>query len=367
MDDLLHMLALTMIPNIGVIHASELLKHYGKSEYIFSAKKSELSKFPGIGTVRSEAIKSFNDFKRAEEEIRFIEKYKIKVLAINKPGYPQNLLNCVDAPLLLFYKGNIHFDDNQHIVSVVGTRNNTEYGKELTWKIIEELKENNIIVTSGLAYGIDAIAHKAAIKHKIPTVGVVAHGLDRIYPSANKTIAREMVENGGLLTEFLSGTNPDKQNFPKRNRIVAGICDALIVVETDVNGGSIITAELANQYNRDVFAVPGKVTASKSAGCNQLIQNNKAALITSGKDLIMMMNWDANRASTKKVHQQKLFPELSPDETILMSIIQEKDPSHIDELKIKSGISSSKIAACILKLELEGIIISLPGKRYKMA
>lgn len=366
MDDLLHLLALTFVPNVGIVHANELLKYYGNAKDIFAAKKSELSRFPGIGTVRSESIKTFADFYRAEQEINFIDKYKIQVLAVHSTGYPPNLLSCPDAPTLLFYRGNIPFNKDRHIVSIVGTRNNTEYGKELTQQIVEELKEKQIIITSGLAYGIDSIAHKTAVKQSVPTVGIIAHGLDRIYPSANKSLAKDMLQCGGLLTEFLSGTQPDKQNFPKRNRIVAGICDALVVIETDVNGGSIITAELANQYNKDVFAFPGKVSASRSAGCHQLIRSNKAALITSGKDLVEMMNWDIAGQNAQMPKQQKLFIDFTEDEAIIVRILEEKDLISIDELKARSGISNSKIAASLLKLEMEGHVLTMPGKLYKL-
>lgn len=367
MDDLLYQLALTLVPNIGHVHAAELLNHYGKAAYIFSAKKSELARFPGIGAVRCNAIKQYNDFARVEEELRFIEKYHIKVLSIQEPDYPPKLKNCPDAPLLLFMKGNHEFLENQRIVSIVGTRKNTDYGKHVTHQLIEELREHNIIVTSGLAYGIDAIAHKEAVKAGIPTIGIVAHGLDRIYPAANKGLARQMVTAGGLLTEFISGTPPDKQNFPRRNRIVAGICDALVVVETDVNGGSIITAELANQYNRDVFAIPGNIHAAKSAGCNELIRKNKAALIRSGKDLVEMMNWNDTPGTRKPVKPLPLFPELSPDEKIIVGIIKDKNPSHIDDIRMKCGLTNSKIAQIVLKLEMEGVIHSLPGKRYRLS
>lgn len=367
MDDLLYQLALTMVPNIGHVHAIELLKHYGKAAYIFSAKKSELARLPGIGEVRCNAIKNFNDFARVDEELRFIEKYHITVLSIQDQSYPANLKRCPDAPLLLFFKGNHQFLENQRIVSIVGTRKNTDYGKQVTHQLIEELRDHNILVTSGLAYGIDAIAHREAVKAGIPTIGIVAHGLDRIYPAANKALARQMVTAGGLLTEFISGTQPDKQNFPRRNRIVAGICDALVVVETDVNGGSIITAELANQYHKDVFAIPGTIHAAKSAGCNELIRNNKAALISSGKDLMEMMNWNDTTTARKPVTPLRLFPELSPEEKIIADIIKDNNPSHIDDIRMKCGLTNSKIAEIVLKLEMEGVIHGLPGKRYRIS
>ncbi len=361
---LLHHIALTMVPHIGDVHAKELLQHFGGAEKVFTARKSELDRFPGIGTVRSKSIKSFTGFKRAEEELRFIEKYKIKVLTQLSEDYPRRLLNCYDAPQVLYYRGNANLNE-QKIVAVIGTRNPTDYGKEMTCKIIEDLTQHRALIISGLAYGIDALAHRTSLKNKLQTVGVLAHGLDRIYPDANEALAKEMTAHGGLLTDFMSGTKPDKQNFPKRNRIVAGIADATVVVETNMSGGSMITAELANNYNKDVFAVPGKTTDAKSVGCNYLIRSNKAALITSGKDITEFMNW-FNSAATRKPRQKELFIELAPAEKKILEIVSQKESISIDDINLQSGLSSSSIAAAILNLELNDLITSLPGKIYKV-
>ena len=228
--DLLYQIALTLVPHIGDVHAKALVNIYGDAQSIFKAKKKELDHMEGIGTVRARSIKEFTDFSRAEEEIKFIEKYKIIPLFINAENYPKRLLNCYDSPALLYYRGNADLNTSR-IISVVGTRNNSDYGKIVCEKMIEELQAENVLVVSGLAFGIDTIAHKAALKHNLQTIAVLAHGLDRIYPTQNKTLAKQITEQGGLLTEFISNTNPDKQNFPKRNRIVAGICDAVIVIE----------------------------------------------------------------------------------------------------------------------------------------
>ena len=232
-NDLLYQISLTLVPNIGDIHAKALINRYGDAESIFKAKKSELESQEGIGIVRANSIKAFTDFDRSEEEIKFIEQYKITPLFINDKDYPQRLLNCYDSPSLLYYRGNANLNSS-HIVSIVGTRNNTDYGKVACEKLVEDLQNSNILVVSGLAFGIDSIAHKSALKSNLQTVGVMAHGLDRIYPAQNKNLAKQMVDQGGLLTEFMSQTNPDRQNFPKRNRIVAGMCDALIVVEVKI-------------------------------------------------------------------------------------------------------------------------------------
>ena len=229
------------------------------------------------------------------------------------------------------------------------------------------MTEQNVVVVSGLAYGIDAIAHKAAVKNNLPTVGVLAHGLDLVYPSQHTGLAKEMLKaGGGLLTEFVSKSKPDKHNFPTRNRVVAGMSDATIVIETGIKGGSMITAELANNYNKDVFAFPGKVTDTKSAGCNYLIKNNKAALLTDARELVELMNWEEKKRPVTKT-QKELFIELTEDEKIILSILGEKKSVPIDEINLKSGLSSSSVAAAILNLELQNVVLSLPGKLYQIA
>ena len=363
-NDLLYQIALSLIPNIGDVHAKALINIYGDAQSVFKATKKELENLDGIGSVRASSIKSFNNFQSSEAEILFLEKYKISPVFITDKKYPQRLLNCYDSPALLYYRGIADLNCSK-IIAVVGTRNHTEYGKTICEKFIEELAVENILVVSGLAFGIDTIAHKAAIKNNLSTVAVLAHGLDRIYPSQNKQLAKHMIEQGGLLTEFISNTNPDKQNFPKRNRIVAGISDAVIVMETGIKGGSLITAELGNSYNKDVFAIPGRVNDSKSEGCNYLIKNNKASLINSADDFLEMMNWKpAEKKAIKK--QRELFIELTDDEKIVVAILQNQESIQIDELYFKSGLSSSATAAALLMLEMQGIVASMPGKIYKM-
>ncbi len=362
--NLTYEISLGMVPNIGDIHAKALINHFGNAEGIFSARKKELEALEGIGTIRAASIKSFHDFEKAEEEIRFIKKYKITPLFITDKDYPQRLLNCYDSPSMLYYKGNTDLNSSK-IVAIVGTRNNNEYGKSICEKLVEEFAGEDVIVVSGLAFGIDSIAHRAAIKNEMKTIGVLAHGLDRVYPSQNSALAKQMITNGGLLTEFRSQTKPDRQNFPSRNRIVAGISDAVIVVETGIKGGSLITAELGNSYNKDVFAFPGRVNDTKSEGCNFLIKNNKAALITCAKDVLENMGWKKkNETNAKK--QRELFIELTADEKIVVEILQSQEQIHIDELYFKSKLNSSAVAAALLMLEMQGIITSLPGKIYKL-
>ena len=363
-NDLLYRIALTLIPHIGDARAKILIEKFGTAESVFKASKKHLENIEGFGTVVAKAIRQFSDFKICEEEILFIEKNKVQPLFVSDGHYPQRLLNCCDSPALLYYKGNADLNSPK-IVSVVGTRNNTDYGKSICEKFIADLREENVLVVSGLAFGIDTIAHKAALKNNLKTVGVVAHGLDKIYPAQNKTIATEMLSQGGMLTDFMSRTNPDRQNFPRRNRIVAGMCDALVVIESSIKGGSLITAELANSYNKDVFAIPGRVTDSRSEGCNHLIKNNKALLITCADDLLQLMNWKEAPKKIKK--QRELFIELTLEEKIITDILIAQEQIHIDQLYIKSGLSSSAAANALLMLEMNGIVASMPGKMYRLA
>ena len=362
--DLLYQIALTLVPNIGNVHAKTLALHFGDAESIFKAKRKDLEQLDGIGIIRAKSIKEFNSFTGSEKEIEFIEQYKIAPLFITDKNYPQRLRNCYDSPALLFYRGNADLNTSK-IVGIVGTRNNSEYGKNICEQLVQDLQEQNILIVSGLAFGIDTIAHKTALKNNLQTIGVLAHGLDTLYPAQNKSLAKQMIEQGGLLTEFMSGTNPDKQNFPKRNRIVAGISDAIVVIETGKKGGSLITAELANGYNKDIFAIPGRCNDSKSEGCNFLIKNNKAALITCANDLLENMAWKENKKISPK-KQRELFIDLTADEKVIVAILQLQESSTIDELYFKSALSSSAVAAALLMLEMQGVIVSLPGKIYKL-
>jgi len=362
-NDLLYQIALTMVPNIGSVQAKILVEHFGSAEAIFKATKDELENFEGIGTIKAKSIKSFEDFAGAEAEIAFTERYKIQTLFLTDPQYPHRLLHCYDSPTILYYRGNADLN-NSKIISVIGTRNNTDYGKQLTEQLVGDLQTLKVIVVSGLAYGIDAIAHKSAVENNLPTVGVLAHGLDKIYPRQHAHLAKQMLFNGGLLTEFRKGTLPDKHNFPKRNRIVAGLADATIVVETALKGGSIITAELANGYNKEVFAFPGRVNDAKSEGCNYLIKNNKATLLNNAEELMHWLGWKEKKTKTRQ--RKELLITLTGDEQILVNILKEKDTIHIDEIYTKSGLNSSTVAAAMLNLEFQNVISSLPGKMYKL-
>jgi DNA processing protein len=362
----LHQIALTFLKNIGPAYARSLMSYFGDAEAVFKAPTGKILKVPGIGEKTVSALNFNEALQKAEDELRFIERNSIDVIFFTDARYPKRLKNCVDAPVLLYSKGNADLN-NKRIVSIVGTRNATEYGKDLCRQLIEDLKQYDVLVLSGLALGIDVAAHKECLKHNIPTIGVVGHGLDRLYPAANRGTAEKMQQNGGLLSEYPSGTIPDRENFPQRNRIVAGMADATVVIEAGIKGGALITAEIANSYNRDVFAFPGRVDDVYSEGCNFLIRHNKAALLTCPADLAYSMGWERSQES-KPVEQFMLPFDLSADEQIIFNFIQQhKTPVAIDDLSLKINMPMSQIAMGLLNMEMQGYIRSLPGKTYKVS
>jgi len=361
----LHKIALTFIKSIGPITAKSLLAYCGSAENVFSATRKQLLQIPGIGEKTVEAILNTNALKRAEEELKFIDKHGIEVLFFSDDDYPKRLKNCFDSPILLYFKGNVDLN-HPRIISIVGTRNATEYGKNLCKQLCEVLAPYDVLIVSGLAYGIDVTTHKECITNQMATVGVLGHGLDRLYPQIHKPVAQKMVLNGGLLSEFPTLTNPDRQNFPQRNRIIAGIADATIVVEASIKGGALITAEIANSYNKDVYAFPGRTNDLFSEGCNFLIKTNRAGLINNANDLIYYLGWDDEVKEKKKLTQTTLQISLTANEQKVVDALQNGQLS-IDELCIALNIQQSKLAIVILTLEMQGIIVSLPGKVYKLA
>ncbi|WP_412469346.1 DNA-processing protein DprA [Pedobacter sp. KLB.chiD] len=361
----LHKIALTFIKSIGPVTAKNLLAYCGSAENIFSASKKQLLQIPGVGEKTIEAIRGTDALTRARQELDFIEKHGIEVLFFSDEKYPKRLKNCIDSPILLYAKGTVDFNQ-QRIISVVGTRNATNYGKNLCKELCEVLAPYQVLIVSGLAYGIDVTTHKECLAHRIPTVGVLGHGLDRMYPKIHKTVAQKMVLNGGLLTEFPILTNPDRPNFPQRNRIIAGISDATIVVEASIKGGALITAEIANSYNKDVYAFPGRTNDVFSEGCNFLIKTNRAGLITNVNDLIYYLGWDDEIKVKHHPQQTTLQLSLTPNEQRVIDALQNGLLS-IDELSHQLNIQQSKLAIVILTLEMQGIIVSLPGKIYKLA
>lgn len=362
--ELIYQLSLCHVPHIGNVHAKQLCDMFGSASAVFNAPLHELERIENIGAIKAKSIKNFRDFSRAEKEMVFIAKYAITPLFLTDAAYPQRLLNCFDPPPMLFYKGTADLNPSR-TVAIVGTRNNTEYGKYVTEKLVKALVKVKAVIVSGLAFGIDTIAHRSSLKYGIPTIGVVGHGLDTIYPPENTNLAKQMIGNGGLLTEFRSNTRPDKHNFPSRNRIVAGISDATIVVETGIKGGSNITANLAWGYNRDVFAVPGRSTDIKSEGCNKLIRENKAMLLDDPDEFITMMGWNEPERK-KRMFQREFFPETNEVEKKILELLRKDEDTGIDELNFRSGFSSSSIAAGLLNLEMQGVLKVLPGKRFRI-
>lgn len=365
---LVYRIAIGLIKGVGPVLAKKLIAYFGDEEQVLKAKPKELESVQGIGSILAQSIAQADVMSRAEEELRFIERFNITPLFFTESNYPARLANCEDSPLMLYMKGNVDLNSAK-VLSVVGTRKPTEKGKLLCEKFISDLAElhPNLVIVSGLAYGVDVCAHRQAVKVGLPTIGVVAHGLDMIYPSLHRDIAAQMVENGGLVTEFLSKTRPDAPNFVRRNRIIAGIADATLVVESGESGGSLITAHLAADYNRDVMAIPGSPEMLQSKGCNALIKKNIAALVESANDINYVVGWEPKSIASDAPVQKKLFPQLDSDEekAIYASMLVERELT-ANELSLKCNIQVSRISAALLSMELAGLIKSLPGNAYRL-
>lgn len=358
-SSLLYMVGLTLIPGIGDVNGKRLLAWCGSPEAVFRESPQRLRKIPGIGGILANAVKSSNVLVRADEELTFCRKEGIQVIDYLHDSYPTRLKECEDGPMVLYVRGNPPLN-SKRILAVVGTRMATSYGLGFCQNLVKGLSSYGIMIVSGLAYGIDAEAHRAAVSQGLPTLAVLAHGLDRIYPYNHFRLARKMLEKGGLVTDFMSKEIPEKVNFPKRNRIIAGLSDAIVVVEAASTGGALITAEIGNSYNRDVFAVPGRIGDTYSEGCLSLIKNNKAALITSHEDVIKMMNWDTR---LDKGTQARLFPALDPIEQKVMDIITPAG-AHIDTITIGLSMHPGKVSSLMLEMEFKGLVRVLPGNRF---
>lgn len=356
-------LALTHIPNIGDVLAKNLVSYCGGPEKVFKSKKKDLLKIPGIDAKRAESILAFDKWNEVDEELSFIKKNKIETLFYLDENYPSRLKNLSDSPIMLYAKGKMNLNDGR-MIAIVGTRHATDYGKQVTESLVEGLKQYDSTIVSGLAYGIDIAAHRAAVKNGMPTVGVLGHGLNRLYPGQHRSTAVKMLENGGLVTEFKSSNDFKPENFPKRNRIVAGMCDATIVIESAKGGGALITAEIASSYNRDVFCIPGNVNQKFSAGTNYFIKANKATLIESAEDVAQQMGWQEPKLKTAK--QKELFVELDKNEKMIVDLLKDNDAAHIDSISFLTQLTPSQLAATLLSLEFKGIVSSLPGKMYKL-
>jgi DNA processing protein len=363
MNELQYQIALTLIPQIGPVTAKTLVGHCGSAENVFRATRKELLKIPGIGAHSIAYLHSPEALRMAEQELRFLEDYGIETLFYSDKKYPFRLSQCYDAPILLYYKGNdAGLLNGNRVLSVVGTRQPSDLGRALCEEIIEGLRPYNVLVVSGLAYGIDITAHRKASAVNMPNVGVLGHGLGSIYPNQHRSTALKMIENGGLLSEYLHQVKPEREHFPMRNRIIAGLCDALLVVETAASGGSMITANMAFRNDREIFALPGRPSDTKSAGCNFLIRNQQAALVESAAHIAAAMRWDEGQKP--RAVQIQLMLDLPPEEQRLIDLIRSTPEIAIDHLAISAGLSSGALAARILTLEFKGLVRTLPGKRY---
>lgn len=363
-EKLLAILRLQKSKAIGDILAKKLIVNVGDVQQIFKEKTASLQKINGIG---ANALKHLFDKKNiqfAEAELKYIQENNIGYTYFLANDYPKNLHNCIDSPILMFKDGNINFN-NHKIISIVGTRNMSSYGRDFITKLIDDLTEYNPIIVSGFAYGVDICAHKRAVKNNLQTVAVLAHGFETIYPKVHKKYIHQINENGGFLTEFWSEEQPLRENFLKRNRIVAGISKATIIVESAAKGGSLVTADIANSYNRDVFALPGRATDIYSKGCNNLIKNNKAELLTSANDVVRLLNWDI-KEKPKKVIQKQLFLELNSNEQKVYDYLLKEGKQLLDIIALDCGIPLFQLSSILLQMEMKGILKPLPGKLFEI-
>jgi DNA processing protein len=357
-QDTFHKIALSQLFGIGTSRLSKLLNQLSDYQDVFNLTERELWLQTGVNKSIIGSLQRTEALRLAEKQLKFNEKNEIRTSFFLDSDFPRRLRQCPDSPIVLFSKGN--FDWNQEkIIAIVGTRHPSEYGRHFLSELLEEFKDDDVLIVSGLAYGIDAQAHTLSLTHNIQTIGVLGHGMDRIYPKHHLSLAREMLNNGGLVTEFMIGTKPDREHFPMRNRIVAGLCDATVVIESKEKGGSIITAELAFDYNRDVFALPGDVQRETSRGCNYLIKKGIANILTSAMDIRKVLNW----STTPTRMQPNIGFELNEVEQLLVDFIDSSPHIHVDVLFLKSGIPFSQLQAILLQLEIKGVISHLPGNR----
>jgi len=363
-NSLFYILALVRIDGIGDVLAKKLISNFGSVENVFSASKQDFNSISRLPENSIRQILNKSSFAVTEKEMAFIQQQNIKVYYIENQDYPEKLKHCPDAPILLFSKGNTNLNGRK-ILSIIGTRQITNYGTSFCNELIQELRPIDPIIVSGFALGTDICAHLSAIENGLQTIGVLAHGFDRIYPSVHRKYTQKIQENGGFMTEFWSGSVPERENFIRRNRIVAGISDATIIIESPSKGGSLITANLANDYSRDVFAVPGKTTDYHSQGCNNLIKTQKASLLTSAKDILYVMNWDLQQKTQKNI-QKKLFVTLNIEEQKIYDYLIKNGKELLDLIAKNCEIPVNKTASVLFDLEMKEIVRPLPGKMFEL-
>lgn len=359
-----YQIALTLLSGIGPIRAKELLLSVDNVGILFHDSPKELERSTRYNASFFRKLNRKEAISKADDIINYNKRNNVNALFYTDPDYPYRLKNCVDSPIILYTKGDMDLNHSK-MVAIVGTRNATSYGKNLCAELITSFKDINVSVVSGLAVGIDACAHRHCLDNDLVTYGVLGNGIDRVYPAGHSALSEKIINSGGLISEFPPGTPPNRENFPKRNRIVAGLCDATIVIESRTRGGSLITARLANDYNRDVFAYPGSVHCETSQGCNALIANQSAHLMQSPEDFLTLMNWENKTA--KAATQRKLFPDLSQKQKEIVSCISKEQQIQIDVLSVKTNLPVSQLNVALFTLEMEGVIVSLPGKKYSLA
>lgn len=357
-----YQIALTQLFGFGPIKTKQLLQSVENEEEIFNLPLKDLSEKTGITIAILKKMNREEALLKSENILTNARKNNINIVFYTHSDYPRRLKQCEDAPLILYSKGKMDLN-NTRFVAIVGTRDASDYGKRICSELIQQFAGSDIVVVSGMAYGIDIEIHQLCLQHDVKTIGVMAHGLEIVYPYLHRSTAKKMQETGGLLSEYPPETKPDRENFPMRNRIVAGMCDATIVVESKIKGGSLITADLANDYNRDVFAYPGCVFDENSSGCNKLIASNKAHLIQNGKDFLTKMGWDL---SIKNSVQRSVFPCLSADEQKIVSLLEKTGQMNIDSVGMELNFPSSKLSVLLFQLEMNGVLKSVPGNRCRL-
>ncbi len=362
-NQLLAVLRLQNIPNIGDVSAKKLIAHCGSPEAVFVDKRHHLLKIDGIGSYTLRSLYAPEHQEAAETEYEYIQKNQIAYTYFRDADHPAYLKHCTDSPMLLFQRGNIDLAAKK-IISVVGTRNITSYGKAFCEKFIEDIAPLNPIIVSGFAYGVDITAQKAAVKHGLQTIGCLAHGFNQIYPKAHGKYVGDVEKNGGFFTEFWSTSQPEREHFLKRNRIIAGMSEATVVVESAERGGSLVTADIANSYNRDVFAVPGRTDDKFSIGCNNLIKQQKAHMITSAADLVYLLDWEVEEKETKTI-QKQLFIELEDTEQSIYDFLQKNGKQLLDIIALECHLPIFKVSSTLLNMEMKGVVRPLPGKLFE--
>ena len=361
MNDLLYKVALTRIPMVGPITVRNLLAYCGAPEEVFAARPKSLKCIPGVGEETARRIRSGEALQLAERELDYLERHDIQALFYQDENFPERLRRLDNGPVLLYYRGTASLNHTRTL-GIVGTRKPTVWGTSATEQLIEELQAYDPLIFSGMAYGIDIVAHRAALSASLETVGVLGHGLGQIYPASHRHTASQMLEQGGLLSEYPFLAEPEREHFPMRNRIVAGLCDAVLVVESPRKGGSMITAEFANAYHREVLALPGRLHDRTSAGCNWLIKSHQASLVETAEDIALALGWKTGKPSPRQ--QLALFAELTEEEKIIVALLRAQEKVHIDRLVVESQLPNGLVAATLLELECRDLIAQLPGKQY---